>query len=209
VLFPPSGKGTQCETLKEKFNVVHISTGDLLRAEVARGSELGAKARKFMDSGRLIPDELITDVVKSTLRSDECKARGWMLDGFPRTAAQAEALAAAGFHADIFLQLQVRDEVLIARVTNRRTDPKTGKTYDLQFNKPPAGEIADRCIQRPDDTEEKVVVRLDAYHEAIDAIQAQYDNIRVEVDGEQKKEAISKQLVAAVEKVQKQKAGKK
>ncbi len=133
----------------------------------------------------------------------------FQLDGFPRTAAQAQALASAGFHAQIFLQLNVPDAVLIKRVTNRRTDPDTGKTYDIEYNKPPEGEVADRCVQRADDTEEKVAVRLEAYHQAIDDIQQQYKHIAVHVDGAQKKEIISKKLVEAVEKVQKQRAAKK
>ena len=126
---PASGKGTQCEVIKADYNVVHLSTGDILRAAVKAGSELGAEAKSYMDSGNLVPDELITGVVCDRLSQPDCEYQGWLLDGFPRTSAQAEALSRAGYDPDAFILLDVPQQCLVERVTGRRTDPETGKIY--------------------------------------------------------------------------------
>lgn len=201
---PCSGKGTQCELLKTRYGVVHISTGDLLRVEIANGTDLGAHAKTFMERGELIPDDVIIRIVKEKVQGDECRARGWLLDGFPRTAVQAKALREAGIHADVFLQLNVPHSVVIERVTGRRTDPQTGITYHIQYDPPPQGEVAERCIQRVDDTEEKIKTRLQAYDQAIDAIAEQYADIRIEFDGNQKKQHITGLILAAVDEVVKE-----
>merc|ERR1719276_808721 len=122
---PASGKGTQCEIIKEKYGVVHLSTGDMLRAAVAAETDVGQRAKDFMDAGKLVPDEVIIGVVKDRLDESDCAECGWLLDGFPRTPAQAEALADAGVTADCFIFLNVPDEALIERVVGRRTDPET------------------------------------------------------------------------------------
>mmetsp|Transcript_12238 Transcript_12238/g.25072 ORF Transcript_12238/g.25072 Transcript_12238/m.25072 type:complete len:1447 (+) Transcript_12238:1-4341(+) len=178
---PASGKGTQCEMLIEKYGVVHLSTGDMLRAAVAAETEVGLQAKELMESGQLVSDELITKVVTERLAEPDCVAKGWMLDGFPRTRAQADALAAAGIEADAFVLLDVPDDNIVARVTGRRLDPETGKIYHLTFNPPENDEVAARLTQRADDTEEKCRVRLETYHKNIKDISVCYDG---SLDGE-------------------------
>lgn len=188
-----SGKGSQAEFIKSEYGVFHLSTGDLLRAEVAAGSPLGLAAKEFMDTGRLVTDDLIINIVKAKVTDPEVEARGWLLDGFPRTAVQAQALKDAGINADLFIQLDVPDDVLIKRVTGRRTDEATGRTYHVDFDPPPA-DVADRCIQRSDDTEEKIQTRLKAFHNAIAAISELYADVRVVLDGNRKKDVITTEI---------------
>jgi adenylate kinase len=168
---PAGGKGTQCELLVEAFNVLHLSTGDLLRAAVACGSPLGVQAQHFMDSGQLVPDELIVDVVLERLAQPDCEARGWLLDGFPRTATQAQALLAAGFCPDAVIALDVPDDEVVRRIAGRRVDPETGKTYHLEFNPPPDDdEVLDRLVQRSDDTETTIRQRLATFHKHLGSV---------------------------------------
>lgn len=201
---PCSGKGTQCEFLRERFGLIHISTGDLLRAELKAGSELGVKAKEYMDAGKLLPDDLMIDLVQQHIKKSGADEKGWLLDGFPRTAVQARALSAAGLHCDAFIHLEVADDVLMKRVTGRRVDPQTGNTYHITFNPPPA-DIAQRCILRSDDTEESLRTRLVAYHEAVAAIVDQYHAVRVAVNGDQKKETVTSEIEQAVLNVLKKK----
>ena len=187
---PASGKGTQCTRIVEDFGVVHLSTGDLLRAAVKAESPLGLEAKGFMDSGKLVPDQLVIDLVAEKLKSEECQTKGWLLDGFPRTAAQAEALAASGATVDCFISLEVPDDALIDRVVGRRLDPETGAIYHSTYDPPPA-EIAARCIQRSDDTEEKARVRLEQFHANVAAVAAFYSSVIATVDGARSKDAVS------------------
>mmetsp|Transcript_1913 Transcript_1913/g.3923 ORF Transcript_1913/g.3923 Transcript_1913/m.3923 type:complete len:234 (-) Transcript_1913:199-900(-) len=196
---PASGKGTQCENIKTKYGVVHLSTGDMLRAAVAAGTDVGKKAKEFMDSGRLVPDDVIIGVVKDRLEQDDCVKKGWLLDGFPRTAAQAEALADAGVSADVFIFLNVPDEVLVERVVGRRTDPVTGKIYHMTFSPPENDEILERCEQRSDDTEEKVKVRLEQFHANVEAVKGNYTSIIVVVDGSQAPSEVSEHVAKAID----------
>ena len=122
---PASGKGSQCELIKEVYSSIHLSTGDMLRAEVAAESEVGLQAKELMEAGKLVDDELITAIVLERLEQEDCKESGWLLDGFPRTKAQADALVEAGYIPDSFLLLDVPDEVLEQRVVGRRLDPET------------------------------------------------------------------------------------
>jgi adenylate kinase len=186
---PASGKGTQCARIAEEYGVVHLSTGDLLRAAVAAKSKLGMEAKEYMDSGRLVPDQLVIDLVAEKLKSEECKKRGWLLDGFPRTFAQAQALAAVGAKVDAFISLQVPDDALVERVVGRRTDPITGAIYHLKFDPPPA-DVASRVTQRSDDTEEKVRVRLQQFHAHVNAVSDFYEKVMSVVDGAQPKGAV-------------------
>lgn len=197
---PCSGKGAQSEWIKAKYGVYHLSTGDLLRSEIAAGSRLGREAKAYMDKGLLIPDSLICGVVANALRSPEVARQGWLLDGFPRTSVQAKALAEAGIEADLFLHLRVPDPVLVRRVTGRRLDPVTGQTYHVEFDPPPP-EVAARVVQRSDDTEEKIVTRLRAYHDAIDAIAAHYAHCTVDVNGDRKKHEVTWDVMQAIEAV--------
>ena len=201
---PAAGKGTQCENIKDDFNVVHLSTGDILRAAVKEGSELGVKAKEYMDNAQLVPDELITNVVCERLKQSDCKEKGWLLDGFPRTLAQAEALEGAGMSPDCFLLLNVPQEILVERVTGRRTDPDTGKIYHMKFSPPPSDDEAllSRLVQRSDDTEEKIVVRYQDFLTHVSSVKACYEGICVEVDGTQSPAAVAKVISDALSEAQ-------
>lgn len=197
---PASGKGTQCVRIVEDYGVVHLSTGDLLRAAVKEGTDLGVEAKGFMDSGKLVPDQLVIDLIAEKLKSPECVESGFLLDGFPRTAAQADALASQGAKVDAFVSLKVPDDMLVERVCGRTTDPVTGTIYHTKFDPPPAGEIADRCVQRSDDTEEKVRVRLEAFHEHVGAVSEFYKDVMTEVDGAQSKDSVYVAISAGLDK---------
>mmetsp|Transcript_6419 Transcript_6419/g.9082 ORF Transcript_6419/g.9082 Transcript_6419/m.9082 type:complete len:295 (-) Transcript_6419:40-924(-) len=195
---PASGKGTQCEMIKENFGVVHLSTGDMLRAAVAAGTDVGKKAKEFMDSGKLVPDEVIIGVVKDRLNEDDCQKNGWLLDGFPRTPGQADALAEAGISADCFLFLNVPDDILVERVVGRRTDPETGKIYHMTFSPPEDEEVLARLEQRSDDTEEKVKVRLEQFHANVEAVKGFYTDISVEIDGSKSPNEVASAVSAGI-----------
>jgi adenylate kinase len=198
---PASGKGTQCAFIAEEYGLVHLSTGDLLRAAVAAKSKLGVEAKEYMDSGRLVPDKLVIDLVAEKLKSEECKRRGWLLDGFPRTFAQTQALAAAGADVDAFISLQVPDENLVERVVGRRTDPVTGAIYHLKFDPPPA-EVEGRVTQRSDDTEEKVRVRLQQFHAHVTEVSDFYKDVLFVVDGLKSKGTVFQHIKQGLNKAQ-------
>lgn len=195
---PASGKGTQCEVIKDEFGVVHLSTGDMLRAAVSAETEVGKLAKDFMDSGKLVPDDVIIGVVKDRLNESDCKENGWLLDGFPRTQAQAKALEDAGVSAGCFLFLDVPDEVLVERVVGRRTDPVTGKIYHMTFSPPDDDEVLQRLEQRSDDTEEKVKVRLEQFHSNVDAVKDSYTDIMVSIDGNRAPDVVSSDIVTSI-----------
>jgi len=168
---PGAGKGTQAKQLIELLGVPQISTGDMLRSAVARETSLGIEAKKFMDAGQLVPDEVVVGLVKERLVEEDCK-EGFMLDGFPRTVPQAEFLAEGleqqGLKIDNVVAIMVDDEELVGRITGRRSCPKCGAIYHLKFSPPPQ---TDECscgarglVQRKDDNEETVRDRLVAYH---------------------------------------------
>ncbi|CAI5931758.1 unnamed protein product [Closterium sp. NIES-64] len=155
---PASGKGTQCELIVAKYGLTHISAGDLLRAEVAAGTEGGRQAKAHMDAGRLVPDDVVVTIVKNRLAREDAQSRGWLLDGYPRSLSQAHALLALDISPDVFILLDVPHEILVERVVGRRLDPATNRIYHLSFSPPESEEIAARLTQRSDDTEEKVGV---------------------------------------------------
>lgn len=163
---PGAGKGTQARWIIEEFKTPQISTGDIIRAAIRDKTALGTEFKSYTDAGKLVPDELVNRMVDDRLIKDDCRD-GFLLDGFPRTVAQAEALegmlAKAGRKLDHVLLLEVDDAVLVERITGRRSDPETGNVYHIRFNPPPA-DIADRLIQRSDDSEEVLRQRLDEYH---------------------------------------------
>lgn len=196
---PASGKGTQCEIIREKYGVVHLSTGDMLRAGVEQGTAVGKQAKEYMDAGKLVPDEVIIGIVKDRLNESDCVDSGWLLDGFPRTPAQAQALADAGVEADCFVFLNVPDEVLVERVVGRRTDPETGKIYHMTFSPPEDAEVLARLEQRSDDTEEKVKVRLEQFYANVAAVKGSYADISVEVEGAKKPEEVSADVLKSIE----------
>ena len=163
---PGAGKGTQAARLVARYQIPHISTGDMFRAAVKAGTPMGQEADRYMKAGQLVPDEVTIGLVRERFSEPDTQT-GFMLDGFPRTVPQAEALAEAlkadGVTLDAVLLLEVPDELIVERIIGRRSDPETGEIYHMTFNPPPA-EVADRLVHRKDDTEEAVRSRLDAYH---------------------------------------------
>lgn len=164
---PGAGKGTQANYVKEKYGIPQISTGDMLRAAVKAGTELGVAAKKIMDAGGLVSDDIIIGLVKDRIKEADC-SNGFLFDGFPRTIAQADALKDAGVPIDYVVEIDVADEEIIKRMSGRRVHPASGRTYHVVFN-PPKTEGKDDVtgedlIQRDDDREETVRKRLDVYH---------------------------------------------
>src|SRR5438132_9052525 len=164
---PGAGKGTQAGFIREHFRIPQISTGDMLRAAVSAGTPLGLAAKKVMDAGQLVSDDIIVGLVTERLQQPDCK-RGYLFDGFPRTIPQAEALKRAGVPIDYVLEIDVPDEEIIARMSGRRVHPASGRTYHVTFNPPKvAGKddvTGEPLIQRDDDREEIVRKRLEVYH---------------------------------------------
>ncbi len=164
---PGAGKGTQAAFITEKYSIPQISTGDMLRAAVKAGTPLGLEAKKVMDAGQLVSDEIILGLIKERLKQPDC-AKGFLFDGFPRTIPQAEALRTQGVDLDFVLEIDVPDEEIIKRMSGRRVHTASGRTYHVVFNPPKvAGKddaTGDDLIQRDDDKEETVRKRLDVYH---------------------------------------------
>jgi adenylate kinase len=164
---PGAGKGTQAQYLTARYGIPQISTGDMLRAAANAGSALGKEARNYMDRGALVPDELVIALVQQRVLQPDA-AKGFIFDGFPRTLAQAEALRSAGVDLDAVIELDVGDDEILRRMSGRRVHPGSGRTYHVHFNPP---KVADRddvtgepLVQRPDDREETVKKRIEAYH---------------------------------------------
>ena len=164
---PGAGKGTQAAFIKEHFNIPQISTGDMLRAAVKAGSPLGLEAKKVMDAGGLVSDDIIIGLVKDRLKEPDC-AKGYLFDGFPRTLPQADAMKDAGVAIDYVLEIDVPDEAIIERMSGRRVHQPSGRTYHVKFNPPKVSGKDDvtgeDLIQRDDDREETVKKRLEIYH---------------------------------------------
>lgn len=189
---PGAGKGTQAKQIATKYNIPHISTGDIFRANIKAGTELGNKAKEYMDQGLLVPDELVVDLVVDRVKHDDCK-NGYVLDGFPRTIPQAEALDSAlqaiGEKIDYAINIEVPDENIVRRMSGRRACVACGATYHL-VNIPPKKEgICDACgkelILRDDDKQETVQKRLTVYHDQTQPLINYYTDkkVLVEVDG--------------------------
>lgn len=184
---PGAGKGTQAARLVERWEIPHISTGDMLRSAVKEGTELGKKADAYMQRGDLVPDEVVIGMVLERIQKEDCE-NGFMLDGFPRTRPQAEALDEALDEArvelDAVVLIEVPDDEVVKRITGRRMDPETGDIYHVEFN-PPEGEVADRVIQRKDDTEEASRARLEKYHSETAPVIPFYEEkgVLVRIDG--------------------------
>ncbi len=184
---PGAGKGTQAARLVTKHQLTHISTGDMFREAVQNKTDLGQKAEEYMKRGDLVPDALVIEMVMERLGRDDC-ATGFMLDGFPRTVVQADALEAAmkqaGMSIDVVVLIEVPDDLIVDRIVDRRMDPDTGEIYHLKFHPAPA-EIADRLVHRKDDTEEACRARLEKYHGETSPLIPFYDGrgILKRVDG--------------------------
>ena len=165
---PGAGKGTQAQFLTKKFNIPQISTGDMLRAAIKAGTEMGKLAKAAMDAGQLVTDEIIIGLVKDRIAQDDCK-NGYLLDGFPRTLPQADAVTQAGIEIDAVIEIDVADEVIVKRMSGRRAHLASGRTYHLDYNPPKVAgkdnETGEDLVQRDDDKEEVVLERLKVYHE--------------------------------------------
>jgi adenylate kinase len=174
---PGAGKGTQATFIKEKFGIPQISTGDMLRAAVKAGTPLGLEAKKIMDAGGLVRDDIIIGLVKDRLKEADCKS-GYMFDGFPRTIPQAEAMKDAGVPIDFVLEIDVPDEAIVERMSGRRAHLPSGRTYHVKFNPPKvAGKddvTGEDLVQRDDDKEDTVKKRLDVYHTQTQALVGYY-----------------------------------
>ncbi|MBP6346214.1 adenylate kinase [Neisseriaceae bacterium CLB008] len=206
---PGAGKGTQAQYITSAFNIPQISTGDMLRAAVKAGTPLGLEAKKIMDAGQLVRDDIIIGLVKERIQEADC-ANGFLFDGFPRTLAQAEAMVAAGVDLDYVVEINVPDEAIITRMSGRRVHLASGRTYHLVYN-PPKVEGKDDVtgedlIQREDDHADTVKKRLDVYHEQTEVLVGFYNGMisqgvanapkYIKVDGTQAVEAVKDEILA-------------
>jgi len=164
---PGAGKGTQAQFLMAKFGIPQISTGDMLRSAMRDASPLGNKAKNYMDKGALVPDELVTELVKERIKSSDC-ASGFIMDGFPRTLPQAESLRGAGINIDYVLEIELADDEILRRMIGRRVHLASGRSYHVEFNPPKVDGKDDitgePLVQRPDDNKETVKKRIETYH---------------------------------------------
>ncbi|MBF7095971.1 adenylate kinase [Alkalibacter mobilis] len=205
---PGAGKGTQAANIVEAYNIPHISTGDIFRKNLKENTALGLKAKEYMDKGLLVPDELVVDLVKDRLTEDDCKT-GFMLDGFPRTVVQAEALDTELEKLDMklsaVLNIEVDQNLLLQRITGRRICRSCGATYHVSFNPPKEEAVCDLCggelYQRDDDVEETVAKRLQVYNEQTQPLIDFYKNsgLLVDIDGQQEIEAVFDEIKKALE----------
>ncbi|GFP81419.1 adenylate kinase 2 chloroplastic [Phtheirospermum japonicum] len=187
--------GEKAEPLKVMISGAPASAaGDLLRAEVASGTENGKRAKEYMEKGQLVPNEIVVMMVKDRLSQHDSQEKGWLLDGYPRSESQATALKKFGFDPDIFILLEVPEEILVERVVGRRLDPVTGKIYHLKYSPPETEEIAARLTQRFDDTEEKVKLRLVTHNSNVESVLSMYKDITVRIDGSLHKEKVFSQI---------------
>ena len=201
---PGAGKGTQAQFLMSKYGIPQISTGDMLRAAIKEGTELGLEAKKVMDAGQLVSDELIIGLVKERIAKEDC-VNGFLLDGFPRTIPQADAMKEAGIDVDHCLEFDVPDEVIVERMSGRRVHPGSGRVYHIVYN-PPKVEGKDDVsgedlVVRPDDEAETVRKRLGVYHEQTKPLvnyyksEAEAGNTKfTTVDGTQPVDEVSEKL---------------
>lgn len=201
---PGAGKGTQAEFLCKHYNIVAIGTGSIIRDALKSGSGLGERVRSFMDSGSLVPDEIVVELVRKRLRQGDCE-NGFLLDGFPRTIPQAEALDNFEVTIDKVVDIELDDDVIMKRMSGRRICEKCGASYHLDFNRPKQSGVCDNCsgtlIQRKDDTEETVKQRLKVYHSQTEPLKEYYEkqNKLLAVDGQLTIFEVSKKIVDGLE----------
>jgi adenylate kinase len=178
---PGAGKGTQARFLIEKYRIPQISTGDMLRAAMKQGSTLGIKAREYMERGELVPDDVVIELVKERLRAPDC-ARGFIMDGFPRTIGQAEALSNAGIDIDFIVEIEVSDNEILRRMIGRRVHLASGRSYHVEFNPPrvPGKDdvTGEPLVQRADDDKDTVMQRIATYHSVTKPLVAYYMKAR-------------------------------
>lgn len=204
---PGAGKGTQAELIVGKYHIPQISTGDIFRANIKNGTELGKKAKEYMDKGDLVPDELVVDLVKDRIAQDDC-ADGFMLDGFPRTVFQAEELDKImedrGLKINAVLNIDVKPEKLVKRIAGRRVCRACGATYNVDYKPPQKDGVCDKCggevYQRADDTEETVQNRIKVYFSETAPLIDYYkkSDILVNIDGDQAEDTVFAEIAAAL-----------
>lgn len=201
---PGAGKGTQAQFIMNQYNIPQISTGDMLRAAIKAGTELGKKAKSIMDAGQLVSDDIMIGLVQERVQEEDCK-NGFLLDGFPRTIPQADGMHEAGIEIDYVIEFAVPDEVIVERMAGRRVHPGSGRVYHVDFNPPKEDGKDDvtgeELIIRDDDKEETVRKRLNVYHEQTEPLVEYYNKLADQgvvkfrkVDGTQKVDAVSKEL---------------
>ncbi len=211
---PGAGKGTQARYICEKFGIPQISTGDMLRAAVAEGTELGKQAKVVMDSGGLVSDTIIIGLVKERIEQPDC-AQGFLFDGFPRTLAQAEALLDAGVEIDAVVEIDVPDDEIVNRLSGRRSHPGSGRVYHVEFNPPKVEGVDDvtgePLVHRDDDKEDTIRNRLSTYHGQTEVLTEFYGNLElrgaegapklIKVDGTKGIDEVRDQALAELEKI--------
>lgn len=202
---PGAGKGTQSEKIAAKWNIPAISTGDMLRAAIREGTDLGKTAKGYMDAGALVPDDVVIGIIRDYLASDVCK-NGFILDGFPRSIPQAEALDGMGVKIDVVLSIEVDDETIIERMSGRRICSGCGASYHVKYKPSEKENVCDKCgaslYIRNDDAAETVKNRLDTYHNQTEPLKTYYDNkgLLVTVKGQEQVEDTTALVFAALEK---------
>lgn len=201
---PGAGKGTQAEKICEKYNIPAISTGNIIRAALKNGTEMGLKAKAYMEAGQLVPDDVVIGIIKDRLVEDDCK-NGFILDGFPRTIPQAQALEDMGVEIDAVVDIEVPDEKITARMSGRRVCSKCANSYHMEYKKPKVEGVCDACggelVQRKDDAPETVQARLVEYHEMTEPLKGFYEKLgklRI-VEGQEEVADTTKLVFAALE----------
>lgn len=203
---PGAGKGTQAEIISEKYNIPTISTGNIIRAALKNGTEMGLKAKSYIDAGNLVPDDVVIGIIKERLAEDDCE-NGYILDGFPRTIPQAEALDNMGFGIDAALSIEVADEEIVKRMSGRRVCEKCGCSYHMEYKKPATDGICDACggalVTRKDDEPDTVIDRLDIYHKTTEPLKSYYKNQGklIIVEGQPEVEDTTKFVLAALSEI--------
>ena len=201
---PGAGKGTQAENLSRREGIPAVSTGEIIREALKNGTEMGLRAKAYTEAGKLVPDEVVIGIIRERLAKDDCK-NGFILDGFPRTIPQAEALDRMGVAIDRVIDIEVPDQTILARLSGRRVCEKCGATYHLTDKKPKVEGVCDLCggtlVQRRDDSPETVQARLDVYHEQTEPLKAYYEKqgkLRV-VQGREDIADTTRDVLAAIE----------
>ena len=201
---PGAGKGTQAEIISETLKIPTISTGNIIREALKSGTEMGKKAKEYMDSGRLVPDDVVIGIIKARLAQPDCEG-GFILDGFPRTIPQAEALDRMGIEIDRVIDIEVADETITRRVSGRRVCPSCGASYHVDYKRSSVEDICDKCgdtlVQRKDDQPETVRERLHVYHEQTEPLKSFYaaKNKLYVVEGQEEVADTTRLTLAAIE----------
>ncbi len=203
---PGAGKGTQAEIISEKYNIPTISTGNIIRAALKNGTEMGLKAKSYIDAGNLVPDDVVIGIIKERLRESDCE-NGYILDGFPRTIPQAEALDSLGFEIDAALSIEVADDEIVKRMSGRRICEKCGASYHTEYKKPTSENACDLCggalVIRKDDEADTVKNRLKVYHEQTEPLKDYYKACGklLCVEGQDEVKDTTKLVLAALESI--------